>query len=145
MCVEFPPEDLNPVPYPPYLTNTYTCKVTTAVKVLLLRGTLIFLSCLLGFYALKCLFYFWKRTTIWHLGIGTLDLCGFVSLESNSPIGHLQDQDHICLIKRLYVYVFFFFFCLFIYYCFVILLKFQKLNSIFFFFFCHQSLQSLII
>ena len=88
MCVEFPPEDLNPSPYPPYATNTYTCRVTTAVKVLLLRGTLICLSCLLGFYALKRLFYFWKRTTIWHLGTGTLDLCGFVSLESNSPIGY---------------------------------------------------------
>ena len=132
MCVEFPPEDLNPDPYAPYPTNTYTCRVITAVKILLLRGTLICLSCLLGFYALKRLFYFWKRTTIWHLGIGTLDLCGFVSLESNSPIGHFQDQDHICLIKRLYVYVFFFFFW------FIYLLLFcysTKISEVKFFFF----------
>ena len=33
MCVKFPPRDLNPGPYPPHLTNTYTYGVTTAPKV----------------------------------------------------------------------------------------------------------------
>ena len=33
MCVKFPPEDLNPDPYPPHLTSIYTCKVTTAPMV----------------------------------------------------------------------------------------------------------------
>ena len=31
--MKFPPEDLNPGPYPPYLTSIYTCEVTTAPKV----------------------------------------------------------------------------------------------------------------
>jgi len=26
MYVKFPPEDLNPDPYPPHFTNTYTCR-----------------------------------------------------------------------------------------------------------------------
>ena len=33
MYVKFPPGDLNPNPYPPHPTNTYTCKVTTTPKV----------------------------------------------------------------------------------------------------------------
>ena len=32
MCVKLPPGDLNLLPYPPHLTNTYTCRVTAALK-----------------------------------------------------------------------------------------------------------------
>ena len=28
MCVKLPPENLNPIPYPPYLISTYICEVT---------------------------------------------------------------------------------------------------------------------
>ena len=30
MCVKLPLGNLNPIPYPPHPTNTYTCGVTTA-------------------------------------------------------------------------------------------------------------------
>ena len=33
MCVNLLLEDLNSDPYPPYLTNIYTCKVTIAPRV----------------------------------------------------------------------------------------------------------------
>ena len=33
MCVKFPLENLNPNPYSPHPTNTYTCRVTTASRV----------------------------------------------------------------------------------------------------------------
>ena len=33
MCVKLPLGDLNPDPYPSYLTSIYTCEVTTAPKV----------------------------------------------------------------------------------------------------------------
>ena len=33
MCVELFPGDLNPSPYPPHLTSTYTCRVTTTPRV----------------------------------------------------------------------------------------------------------------
>ena len=33
MCVKLPPRDLNLDPCPPYLTNIYTCGVTTAQRV----------------------------------------------------------------------------------------------------------------
>ena len=33
MCVKLPPENLNPGPYPLHLTNTYTCRVITALRV----------------------------------------------------------------------------------------------------------------
>ena len=33
MCVKLPPRDLNPDPYPPHPTSTYTCGVTIAPSV----------------------------------------------------------------------------------------------------------------
>ena len=33
VCVKLLSEDLNPGPYPPYSTNTYTCEVTVALRV----------------------------------------------------------------------------------------------------------------
>ena len=33
MCVKLPPEDLNFDPCPPHPTNTYTCGVTTVLRV----------------------------------------------------------------------------------------------------------------
>ena len=33
MCVKLPPKNLNPVPYPPHSTSTYTCGVTIAQRV----------------------------------------------------------------------------------------------------------------
>ena len=33
MCVKLIPRDLNPGPYPPHPTSTYTCGVTTASMV----------------------------------------------------------------------------------------------------------------
>ena len=33
MCVKFPPKDLNSGPYPSHPTSTYTCGVTTALRV----------------------------------------------------------------------------------------------------------------
>ena len=33
MYVKLPPRDLNPDPYPPHLTSTYTCGVTIAPRV----------------------------------------------------------------------------------------------------------------
>ena len=38
MCVKLLPRDLNPDPYPPHSTNTYTCKVTTALILVCLIG-----------------------------------------------------------------------------------------------------------
>ena len=33
ICVKFSPRDLNPGPYPPHPTNTYTCGVTIVPRV----------------------------------------------------------------------------------------------------------------
>ena len=33
MCVKLPLRDLNPGPYPPHLTSTYTCRVIIAPRV----------------------------------------------------------------------------------------------------------------
>ena len=33
MCVKLPLRDLNPGPYPPHPTSTYTCEVSTAPRV----------------------------------------------------------------------------------------------------------------
>ena len=33
ICVKLSPENLNPDPFPPHLTNTYTCRVSNTPKV----------------------------------------------------------------------------------------------------------------